>query len=175
MNIVIINGSHRVNGNCYAFSRYFKGEFGDSNKVDIINLIESNMLPCNGCLICEEGEECGINDDFSTSMKHLLEEADLLIFATPTYFNMPSGDMVHFLDRTNCLCDYFTNNHKKCFAYLTGQTDEETIMEAYKCLSSYFEIMEMDEIASPIINVVRMPEELSEDVKTKIHEIMDML
>ena len=175
MNIVIINGSHRPKGNCENFSKYLHTILEKKHQVNLINLIQKDIKPCNGCLMCEEGEECPIKDDFTLEIKPLLEHADLIVFATPSYFNMPSAQMVNFINRTNCMCDYFANNHKKCLFYLTGQTDTETIMEAYKCLHSFAEIMEMEEVADPIINVVRMPEEISDIIIHKVQKMVDNL
>lgn len=160
MKIVIINGSHRIPGNCSYFSRNTE-ELLTQNGHDVrsFNLIQSDIQPCKGCLICEDGENCPIQDDFSAHIEPAMEWADLIIMATPTYFNMPSSAMVNFLDRTNKMCSYFSENPKKCMFYLSGQTDHDTIMDAYRCMHTYSEIMGMEEIAEPLIHVARMPEQ----------------
>lgn len=175
MKILIINGSHRKNGNCFKFAEVAKNIFDTEHEVSIISLIDKSFTDCNGCLVCEEGEKCPLIDDFSEEICLELESADLIIFATPSYFNMPSAQMVKFIDRTNCLCDYFMENQKKCLFYLTGQTDEDSILIAYDCLKAYVEIMGMVEIAEPIVNVVRMPEEVSNEIINKLIEISKLL
>ena len=175
MKILIINGSHRKNGNCFEFANVAGEILGKDNEVSVINLIEKSFENCNGCLGCEEGEECPLKDDFSNEISSKLLSTDILIFATPCYFNMPSAQMVKFIDRTNCFCEYFAENHKKYLVYLTGQTDAESIHVAYDCIKSYADIMEMDEIHEPIINVVRMPEEVSAEVIYQLSKIAKQL
>lgn len=171
MRICIINGSHRKNGNCSIFSQKAKTILEKKYDVNVYNLNELNILPCNGCLICEEGNNCPINDDYSKTICPAIKSCDLIIFATPTYFNMPSSLLVNLLDRTNNLCDYFSENKKKALVFLVGQTDETSILDAHKCLKTYFEIMEIEEIMAPIISIARMPQELGEQIVSRIESI----
>ena len=159
MKICIINGSHRKNGNCSIFSQKAASILNKKHEVEIYNLHDCNIIPCNGCLICEEGEDCPIKDDYSNTICPAIKACDLIIFATPTYFNMPSSLLVNLLDRTNNLCDYFSENKKHALVYLVGQTDDTSILEAYRCLKNYFEIMDIKEIMPPIIDIARMPQE----------------
>ena len=172
MNITIINGSHRDGGNCVKFADIAKKIFEDNlHVVKIFNLIDLKIQPCTGCLFCEDGKKCPIQDDFSGKIEPALKNSDLIIMATPTYFNMPSAAMVNYLDRTNKMCDFFAENHKKCLFYLVGQTDVDTIMDAYNCLHTFSEIMEMEEIAEPIIQIARMPEEVPCNVLNILKDI----
>lgn len=160
MNILVLNGSHRKNGNCFNFCETAKNVLSQKHSVVVYNLAEMNIKACEGCLNCEDGINCHICDDYSNQIMADIHNADLIIFATPTYFNMPSAAIVNFIDRTNNLCEYFAESHKKAFAYLSGQTDEESISAAYTCLRTYFDIMEMEEINTPIFHIARLKEEL---------------
>jgi len=170
MRVLIINGSHR-RGNCFRFAEEANEILKKKHDVNIFNLIEMNIKDCTGCLACEEGEDCPVCDDFSNLIEPVLKHADLLIIATPTYFNMPSAATVKFINRTNKLCEFFGENQKKCLYYLVGQTDRDTIMEAYNCLHSYGEIMNMKEIAQPIIHVARMVESVPDDAINTLNNI----
>ncbi|MEE1282931.1 MAG: flavodoxin family protein [Acutalibacteraceae bacterium] len=163
MNILILNGSHRKNGNCSNFCQTAKEILQKKHSVVVHNLIEMDIKKCDGCLNCEEGTDCHICDDFSKQIISDIYDAELIIFTTPTYFNMPSASMVNFIDRTNSLCEYFSESPKKVLAYLSGQTDEDSIKDAYKCIHTYFEIMAMEEIATPIFHVARFKESLPKD------------
>lgn len=161
MNITIINGSHRIGGNCAKFVVAAKNVLESNHHfVQTFDLIDLDIRPCTGCLFCEDGKECLLHDDFTMIIEPALKKSDLIIMATPTYFNMPSAAMVNCIDRTNKMCEYFAENHKKCLFYLVGQTDIDTIMDAYNCLHTFGEIMEMEEISEPIIQIARMPEEV---------------
>lgn len=171
MNILVLNGSHRKNGNCSNFCKEAKEILSIKHSVVIRNLIEMDIKNCEGCLNCEEGIACHLCDEFSNQLLLDIQKADIIIFATPTYFNMPSAAMVNFIDRTNNLCEYFAESHKKVLTYLSGQTDEESIGAAYTCLHNYFEIMEMDEIAPPIFHVARFKEDLPEKIYDLLKKI----
>lgn len=160
MKIVIINGSHRAKGNTYRFTRIAKEVFDNRHKSTIFDLTENLIKPCKGCLVCENGEDCSIMDDYSQKIRPELKAADLIVFATPVYFNMPSAAMINLINRTNDLCTFFNENSKKTLTFMVGQTDEETIKDAYKCLQSYYEIMGMEEIISPIITIGRMEDDV---------------
>lgn len=164
MKIVVINGSHRKNGNCYQFTRQAVDILSTKHSVQSFDLIDCRIEKCNGCLICEDGENCPIKDDYSNAIQPALKEADLIIFATPTYFNMPSSSLVNLFDRTNDMCEFFADNTKKAWAFLVGQTDEESVMDAYKCIKTYLDIMCIEMIGEPGIEIARMPQAVDESV-----------
>lgn len=171
MNVIIINGSHRKNGNCEYFTSKAKEILEQSHNVKVYTLIDLHINYCSGCLQCEDGQECLIDDDFSKILEPNLRMADLIIFASPTYFNMPSAAMVNFIDRTNKMCNYFEVNEKKCLFYIVGQTDEDSIKDTYNCLHTYSEIMGMKEIMDPIITVARMPEPVTQEIVSIIEKL----
>jgi len=163
MKIVILNGSHRE-GNTYNFSREAEKNLNKKHKAQVFDLIKMDITPCVGCLDCEDEKKCPIaKDKYTSEIMPALMSADLIIFATPVYFNMPSAAMVSLINRTNNLCGYFSENPKKAFVYLVGQTDAESMKDAHKCLQTYFEIMGMEEITDPIIEIARMPGEGKEN------------
>lgn len=169
MKIILINGSHRHHGNCSMFTKNASTCLtNNGHDVQTFNLIQLNIHPCKGCLICEDDQTCPLKDDFSSLIEPAMKQADLIILATPTYFNMPSAAMVNFLDRTNQLCNFLSENPKKCIFYLSGQTDTNSIMDAYRCMHTYCDIMGMEELIQPFIHIARMPEQ------TPTH-IVDML
>jgi NAD(P)H-dependent FMN reductase len=52
MNIVILNGSHRLHGNCYRFARYASDILARKHDVTIVDLIEKTFCPVVGaCLV----------------------------------------------------------------------------------------------------------------------------
>jgi multimeric flavodoxin WrbA len=72
---------------------------------ELILLRKSNIEGCNGCLKCEIGGKerkgtCTIKDDMHTINARLLE-SEALVLGTPVYFEMLSGPLKNFMDRTN--------------------------------------------------------------------------
>jgi multimeric flavodoxin WrbA len=73
-------------------------------EVKMLLLRKMDVRMCRGCLACEEGGRerkgvCKIKDDMAKVYPELLA-ADIIVLATPGYFEMISGLLKNFLDRT---------------------------------------------------------------------------
>ena len=71
---------------------------------ELILLREKDIKGCDGCLACEEGGEkrkgiCRIQDDMQELCPKLVD-ADAVALGTPVYFEMLSGQLKSFMDRT---------------------------------------------------------------------------
>lgn len=168
MKALIINGSHRKYGNTWRFAREVQlaainCENG-SIECQILDLVNYPFEFCNGCLECEETGLCVIDDDFTNIIVPKLVDADMLIFASPVYFNMPSAMMKNFIDRSNCMCQYFADNPKKARLFLVGQTDEVSLTSAKRCFQEYFDIMGFDYESNDIYRIARDSNELVMDI-----------
>lgn len=99
MKVLIINGSPRVNGNsdllCDAFIR---GAEESGNQVEKISLREKEVHSCKACYACFKTGSCVQKDDMAEILQKL-EEAKVLVLASPTYFLTMSGQMKVFIDR----------------------------------------------------------------------------
>jgi len=112
-------------------------------EVEHIRLRDVSMETCTGCLECEETGECIFDDEFNNSIIPQIKGCDLLILATPVYFNMPTSKMKAFIERTNPICEFLSENPKRAAIFLVGQADLQSIESAEKCLREYCEIMGM--------------------------------
>jgi multimeric flavodoxin WrbA len=73
-------------------------------ETELILLREKQIKGCDGCLSCEVGGTqrkgaCHIQDDMQVIYPKLME-ADGFAFGTPVYFDMLSGLLKNFMDRT---------------------------------------------------------------------------
>lgn len=73
-------------------------------ETELIRLRQLDIRNCKGCLSCEKGRLdrtciCKIKDDMQEIYQKLLQ-ADVLILGTPVYFELLSGLLKTFLDRT---------------------------------------------------------------------------
>ena len=73
-------------------------------EVETLLLRKMDVRLCRGCLACEERDEegkgtCKIKDDMPGVYPRLLA-ADIIVLATPAYFELLSGRLKNFLDRT---------------------------------------------------------------------------
>lgn len=104
--IVIIKTSPHRNGNSDILADYFKkGAEESGNSVEEIRLADYKINYCMGCYgtssskACTNTGTCWQNDDMQKLIP-VIQNADVLVFATPVYFYSLSGQMKVFLDRT---------------------------------------------------------------------------
>jgi multimeric flavodoxin WrbA len=64
----------------------------------LVRLTDKKILPCRGCYACLAKGKCPLDDDF-VAVAEVLNEADALIIASPTYFLGANGMLKLFLDR----------------------------------------------------------------------------
>lgn len=160
MNILIINGSHRV-GNTKRFVETAESILTNKGyKVDTFNLLEKRFDICNGCLVCEDTGECVLPDVFTADIFPALKLADAYVFASPVYFNTVTTLFKNFIDRTNSLCGYYEENQKKLAVFLVGQADEESLQSALGYFKEYAEIMNFDVVEDNICAIARDANEL---------------
>ena len=86
---------------------------------EIILLKDKNIKPCNDCRNCHKTFKCEIEDDMQEICKKL-EDANMIVLASPTYFHNVSGSMKNFMDR--CLPFYFSKKlqNKKVVLLTSG-------------------------------------------------------
>lgn len=103
--ILIISSSLRIGSNSELLAREFeKGAKESGNNVAFLSLKGKNIKYCVGCLTCQKTKKCILEDDMKLLLP-LLEEAEIICFASPIYYYGMSGILKTFLDRTNPLYD----------------------------------------------------------------------
>jgi len=101
MNILVLNGSPRINGNTAQMIKAFNdGASEAGHHVVVDNVARMNI---NGCMACEychtKGNgNCIRQDDMQTVYAHL-KDADMLVIAAPIYYHGLSGQMKCCIDR----------------------------------------------------------------------------
>lgn len=101
--VLIISSSPRKNGNSAALAGQFaKGAADAGNEVELIYVEDIKPEFCKGCLYCQTHENCIIRDNMKNVLARV-QNADVLVFATPVYYYSVSGQLKTFLDRLNPL------------------------------------------------------------------------
>lgn len=119
MNAIIVSGGSK-NGSSLYISKKIKEKLFQS---EIIDLSQSSIMYCDGCLSCDETHVCHYSDDMSIIIPKL-ECADVIIFVSPARWNLISGDMKVFMDRLNPTAVIQSLSKKKVAAFAVGQTSE---------------------------------------------------
>ena len=98
MKILILNGSPRPHGNTAAMAEAFaKGALENGHQVDIMNICQMNIAGCKACEYCHQKgsghERRCIQQDDMQKIYPLLDEADMIVLASPVYYHGFSGQL----------------------------------------------------------------------------------
>ncbi len=98
--IVAFNGSARKNGNThFLLNSFLEGAEKSGADYDKIDAHEINLDYCNGCLRCNLIKRCSIRGDEWNELSTKIIDSDVLVFATPIYFQHVSGQLKKIIDR----------------------------------------------------------------------------
>ena len=107
MNVLLINGSPKVNGNTARaleeMAEIFKSE---GVETELLHVGNQNIRGCVACGFCSKEGKCVV-DDAVNSCAAKLAECDGMVVASPVYYASANGTLIAFLDRLFCssACD----------------------------------------------------------------------
>lgn len=95
----------RKNGNSNRLAEAFaKGACDAGNTVKTIDCAKLNVKGCNVCNQCyKNGSACAQNDDFNIVAPYV-EDADVIVFATPVYWFNFSAKLKAVIDKFYAFC-----------------------------------------------------------------------
>lgn len=101
MNILILNGSPRPNGNTKQMIKAFeKGAVNAGHQIKIVDVCNKNIKGCLACEYCHtKGKGMCFQKDDMQEVYQLLNTSDMLILASPIYYHGFSGQLKCTIDR----------------------------------------------------------------------------
>ena len=135
MNIVCLLGSPRAKSNSSAIAKRFTETAEKTGaKVRTYTLNDLKYRGCQGCMACKTKlDKCVLQDDL-TEVLDAVQQADILVMASPVYYGEISSQLKAFIDRTFSYLkpDFMTNpcpvrfapGKKLIFALTQGQPEE---------------------------------------------------
>ncbi len=126
MNIVIICSSMRVGNSFKLCDSFEQGAKEAGNTIRRINLRDINLKFCVSCCDCYNIGQCTLSDDMN-SLYSCIQQADILVFATPIYFGEISGQLKVFLDRLYPI--YQNLNAKKAYVIATCYANDKSVID----------------------------------------------
>ena len=108
MQILVLNGSPRPHGNTAAMVEAFrKGAEENGHVVTVVNVCQKKIAGCLACEYChQEGSgherQCVQKDDMQ-EVYPLLDEAEIIVLASPVYYHGFSGQLQCAINRIYAL------------------------------------------------------------------------
>jgi len=161
MKVIGICGSPRKGNTEWMLVRLLEGVAQCGIDTELILLRDKDIKGCDGCLTCETGGKerkgvCRIQDDMQQIYPKLVE-ADGLAFGTPVYFEMLSGLLKNFMDRT---CPIWPMLERKPIVGMA--VAEESIGKAIDNLWTYSSVCGMRWVGD-VIALAKTPQQVSKD------------
>ncbi|HLO26466.1 MAG TPA: flavodoxin family protein [Geobacteraceae bacterium] len=149
MKIVCLLGSPRSGGNSSAIAHRFldtAASLGAATRTFELNRL--NYRGCQGCYACKTRlDRCILDDDLAEVLRSV-QEADVLVLATPVYYGDVTGQLKCFIDRTfsylvpnyvaNPQPSRLTPGKKLVFVLSQGNPDEKLFADIFPRYANFF-------------------------------------
>ena len=171
MKILAINGSHRKGNIDFMLNIILDSAKENGAETEIIDLNKQDIKFCNaGDDCCPVTLKCYIKDDMTEIYKKL-EQADIIILASPSYFSNVSARMKNFMDRCN---PYWFNKKlkgKKAFLIGVGGGEDKSVKEMLNTMKTFIRILEIKDIGSYYTKADKIGEANNSKVIKELKEI----
>lgn len=177
--MIIINGSRRE-GNCYNLANRIKKEL-EKERIycNIITPGNQKIHICTGCMDCDKNGICDFTDDMKKNIEQIKKEK-ILLFITPTRWNLLSGDLKLFMDRLNPLFSTHELKGKLMIAVAIGSKSKElySTEAAISSLTSFAESAGMNCVLKKEFNNCLNAEDITyheNEITSFLSEIKEIL
>ena len=151
MNVLGINGSPRVGGNTdILLEEALKGASREGARTEKIVLNNLNFSPCQECENARDDGTCIIEDDLQPIYQKI-NEADVIILASPIFFGSLSAQMKMMIDRFQCLwrAKYLVKKNvgkkrKGGFISVEASTRKNFFDNAKSIVKNFFAVIDVD-------------------------------
>ena len=126
--VLILSASPRLNGNSDLLAKSFeKGAQEEGNEVEIVELSTKKINYCHACYYCASHDGHCCQKDDAEGIVDKMVGADVIVFATPTYFYSMAGQLKVLIDRT--VMKYTTITNKEIYYLVTSWDPEKAHIE----------------------------------------------
>lgn len=99
MNVLLINGSPKVNGNtAFALNQMAEVFAAEGVKTEVLQVGSQLIRGCTGCGSCYKTKKC-VFEDLVNETAAKLDSFDGIVVGSPVYYASPNGTLLSFLDR----------------------------------------------------------------------------
>lgn len=146
MNILVLNGSPRPNGNTAAMVEAFvDGAKEAHHSVTVVPVCQKKIAGCLACEYCHTGGNgrCVQQDDMQ-EVYPLLETADMIVLASPVYYHSFSGQLQCAINRIYALDK--PKNLKKAALILSSGSDHVYCGAIYEYQNSFLNYLKLEDM-----------------------------
>ncbi len=158
-NILILTGSPRPNGNSFLLADAFiEGAGAAGHTVQRFDTARAEIDGCRACNQCfKHGKACVFDDDFNR-LAPMLEEADVLVLATPLYWFSFPAQLKAAVDKFySLLMGKRPLKIKECALLVTAETEEMEdfagIVKSYELIADYLQWQDRGKVLVPNVNL----------------------
>lgn len=149
MKILVLNGSPRPDGNTFAMvSAFAEGAREKGHTVEVVHVCQQRIAGCRACEYCHEKgsghERQCIQQDDMQKVYPLLDEAEMLVLASPIYYHGFSGQLqcainrIYALDRPKKL--------KKAALLMSSGSDHVYSGAIYEYQNSFLQYLKLEDM-----------------------------
>lgn len=146
MRIVVLNGSPRPAGNTVAMINAFvEGARENQHKVTIVNVCQKKIGGCLACEYCHtKGNGNCIQKDDMQEIYPVLEEAEMIVLASPIYYHSITGQLQCAVNRIYALDK--PKNLKKAALILSSGSDHVYSGAIYEYQNSFLNYLRLEDM-----------------------------
>lgn len=146
MNILVLNGSPRPNGNTTAMIAAFReGVMETRHQVTVIDVCRKKISGCLGCEYCHtEGKGNCIQKDDMQEVYTALNDADMLVIASPIYYFSFTGQLQCAINRM--YATGIPKNLKKSMLILSSGSDDVYNAAIYQYKKTCVDYMKLEDM-----------------------------
>lgn len=146
MNIIVLNGSPRPGGNTAAMVAAFtEGAKSGEHQIDVVNICALKIAGCLACEYCHsKGEGRCIQDDDMQAVYPLLQEAEMIVLASPVYYHGFTGQLQCAINRIYALDK--PKNLKRAALILSSESDNVYGGAIYAYQNSFLDYLNLEDM-----------------------------
>lgn len=138
MKVLVITGSHHQNGtSAYLAAQFIDAASKNGHTIKRVDTAYKKIGGCMGCMYCKQHNGACVQKDDMEALRLELLAADVLVFATPTYYFGVTAQIKALIDRFFALGDQL-KTPKKAYVLVTSGSPAPVIVAGIK---SEFETM----------------------------------
>lgn len=146
MKILVLNGSPRLHGNTAAMvDAFVNGAMENGHKVTVVNVCQKKIAGCLACEYCHtKGERKCIQQDDMQEIYPILDEAEMIVLASPIYYHGFTGQLQCAINRIYALDK--PKNLKKAALLLSSGSDHVYSGVIYEYQNSFLNYLKLEDM-----------------------------